>query len=70
MISMKDVFSGAVSRVGHDSETGELLVEWKDGKVSAYAGVDPLVVDEISRSHSVGKTIHAQIKGKYSHRYR
>ena len=70
MISWKNVFSSSVTAVGHDSDTGEMLVEWTDGKISAYEGVDPLVVDDISKSYSVGKAIHAQIKGKFSHRYR
>ena len=64
------MFSSVVTAVGHDSETGEMLVEWTDGKISAYEGVDPLLVDDISRSYSVGKAIHAEIKGKYAHRYR
>jgi hypothetical protein len=70
MISWRSVFSSTVAAVGHDSDTNELLVEWLDGKISAYQGVDPLMVDDISKSYSVGKAIHAQIKGKFSHRYR
>jgi hypothetical protein len=63
-------FSEAVSNLGYDTETQEMLVRWSDGKVSAYAGVQPEKFDEISRAPSVGSAIHSEIKGKHQHRYR
>ena len=67
--SMKAVFSGVASHVGHDPETQELHVKWQDGKTSIYSGVPRDVADSVSTSWSVGKAIHAQIKGKFPHRY-
>jgi len=69
-VNWKDVYSDSVSRVGFDTETREMLVEWKTGKVSGYVGVEEQLVDQISRSVSVGGAIHSLVKGKYGHRYR
>lgn len=69
-VSWRAVYSGAVSRIGHDSDTNELVVNWSDGKTSAYAGVTAERVEELSRMPSVGSAIHRDIKPNHKHRYR
>jgi hypothetical protein len=66
---MKPVFSSNVNRVGYDHDTGELIVEWRSGKVSAYAGVTAAKADEVSKTVSVGNMIRDEIIGNYEHRY-
>ena len=69
-VTWKDVFSSHVGRVGYDDETGEMLVEWKSGKVSGYAGVSADMVDDIAKSYSVGDRLNNEIKPAFPHRYR
>lgn len=66
----KPVFSSNVQSVGWDADTGELLVTWKSGKVSAYEGVSEEVAVELSKAPSVGNMINTQIKPLYTHRYK
>ena len=65
----KAVYSSNVSEVGYDEETQELLVTWKSGRVSAYAGVPEEVAVELSNAPSVGIMMNSTIKPMYSHRY-
>jgi len=66
----REVYSSNVDKVGWDSETEELLVQWTTGKTSAYAGVDQQQMENIAQSWSVGSAIASQIKPFHSHRYR
>ena len=66
---MRSVTSSHVSHVGHDSETKELHIKWADGRTSVYSGVPPQIADSVTNSWSVGKALHAEVKGKYPHRY-
>lgn len=66
---MKPVYSSHVDKIGHDSDTQELHVQWQGGKTSIYSGVSAALADEVSNSWSVGKAIHEQIKDNYPHRY-
>jgi KTSC domain len=66
---MKPVYSSHVDKIGHDSDTQELHVQWKGGKISIYSGVSETLADEISKSWSVGKAISDQIKDNFPHRY-
>ena len=65
----RSVFSSSATQVGYDDETGEMLVTWKNGKVSAYK-VSEDVADEVSRAASVGGYINDEIKPHFPHRYR
>jgi KTSC domain len=69
-VTWRSVFSSHIDSVGHDDETGEMLVQWSDGKISAYEGVSAEKVDEISKSHSVGDVLRQEIKPNFKHRYR
>lgn len=66
----KSVYSSNVETVGYDSETNELLVTWKNGKVSAYEGVDEATAHQVANAPSVGQMLHSEIKNSYRHRYR
>jgi hypothetical protein len=69
-VTWLNVFSSHVNRVGYDDETGEMLVEWDSGKVSAYKGVPAETVESISKSPSVGAEIRDSIKPNHPHRYK
>jgi len=63
------VYSSHVIEVGYDSDAGELLVTWQNGRVSAYAGVTEDLAVQIANAPSVGQALNAQVKNVYSHRY-
>ena len=64
----RSVYSKMVSTVGYDSDNQELIIEWANGKSTAYSGVPEDVADECSRAPSVGSYINSEIKGRYSFR--
>jgi hypothetical protein len=66
----KSVFSSVATDIGFDDETGELLVTWKNGRVSAYQGVPEDVAVQCSNAPSVGQFLNSEIKNVYAHRYR
>lgn len=68
-MTMRDVFSSHVDRIGYDAEAEELTVEWKKGKTSVYSGVPADVAESVMNAFSVGQAIHNQIKSNYPHRY-
>jgi hypothetical protein len=65
----KNVFSSHVDQVGYDSDKQELVVTWKNGRVSAYEGVDEATAHQLANAPSVGQMIHNEIKSNYRHRY-
>jgi hypothetical protein len=65
----KSVFSSNVQSIGYDDQTQDLIVTWKNGKRSAYAGVPEELADELSRAPSVGTMLNSDIKPNYEHRY-
>lgn len=69
MPPMRNIFSSTVNRAGHDQQTNELHVEWKNGKTSVYSDVPPEKADDVLNSWSVGKALTKQIKGVHDHRY-
>lgn len=66
----QSVFSSNVESVGYDTNTNEMTVTWKSGKVSAYSGVPEEVALQVANAPSVGSMINSEIKGTYDHRYR
>jgi len=65
----QNVFSSHVEAVGFDDATGDLLISWKNGKTSAYAGVPEDLAQQVANAPSVGQMIHGLIKNNYPHRY-
>lgn len=66
---MQAVFSDAVDRIGHDPETQELYVTWKEGRTSVYTGVPQDVAQDVTNSWSVGKALRERVIPNYQHRY-
>ena len=64
----RSVYSKMVSTVGYESDNQELIIEWANGKSTAYSGVPEDVADECSRAPSVGQYVNTEIKGRYSYR--
>jgi hypothetical protein len=64
----KSVYSSHVSEVGWDERDG-LLVTWKSGKVSAYAGVLEETAIQLANAPSVGGMLAGEIKPFFEHRY-
>lgn len=63
------VFSSQCQSVGFNSETGDLIVTWKNGKKSAYAGVGEDLALQVANAASVGQFLNSEIKPNYAHRY-
>jgi hypothetical protein len=70
MTWQQSVFSSTVSEVGYDSDSGELLVTWKSGKISVYQGVPEAKALEGANAPSVGEWVNDEIKPYYNHSYR
>ncbi len=66
----KSVFSSVATDIAYDDETAELLVTWKNGRVSAYQGVPEEVAVQCSNAPSVGQFLNSEVKNVYAHRYR
>lgn len=66
---MQPVFSSQCTEVGFNSETGDLLVTWKNNKRSAYAGVGEDLALQVANAASVGQMLNSEIKPNYPHRY-
>ena len=65
----QNVFSSNVVSVGYDDEAVELLITWKNGRVSAYAGVPEGLAQQVANAPSVGSAINSEIKNVFAHRY-
>ena len=65
----KSVFSSHVETVGYDSDKNEMTVTWKNGRVSAYEGVDEQTALQVANAPSIGQALHNDIKPNYAHRY-
>ena len=63
------VLSSNVAEVGYDAEVSELVITWKNGRVSAYSGVSEEKALQVSKAASVGQMINQEIKPIYPHRY-
>jgi len=66
---MKSVFSSHVEEIGYDEETGDLIVVWKSGKTSAYAGVPDELARRTMNAASIGSALRDDIKPNFAHRY-
>lgn len=66
---MQSVYSSHVDKIGHDPESGEFHVHYRDGTQTVYAGVTPEQARDILTSASIGKAIHRVLK-KGGHEYR
>jgi len=63
----KPVKSSNVTSVGFDPATKTMEIEFKDGSVYHYHGVEPDTHSGLLSAKSIGKYVHANIKGQYRH---
>ncbi len=57
--------SSNIARVGHDSETQQLTVEFKSGGSYSYSGVDAVTAADLAAASSPGEYFHRHVRGKY-----
>lgn len=69
MPDMRSVYSSHVDQIGHDQETGELHVVYKNGRRSIYEGVPAAVAENVMGAASIGSALHSLVKNQYNHRY-
>jgi len=51
---------------GYDADKKELYLQFHNGDIYTYSGVEEDVYDSLNRASSAGKYFHANIKGVYS----
>lgn len=66
---MQQVYSSMAREIGYDADTKEMIVVWKNGRRSAYAGVPEELALQVSTAPSVGSMLNDEIKPYYQHRY-
>lgn len=66
---MRRVWSSHIDGIEYDPDRQALLVQYKNGKTSAYGDVPPDVAQTVMQSESIGKAIHAHVRGKFAHSY-
>jgi lysyl-tRNA synthetase class 2 len=62
---MRIAQSSHVQAHEYDPESQTLLVQFTNGAMYRYAGVDQTTYDSFSQSSSPGSYLHAKIKGSY-----
>lgn len=62
------VESSLITSLGYDPHVLELEIEFKDGSVHTYQGVQPHVHAELVGAPSIGSAFHKLIRGKYDSR--
>ena len=63
---MEKVRSTNIARVGYDAQSKTLAVEFRNGSIYHYHGIDQDKHDEFMRAESKGKYLHQHIKGRYT----
>ena len=61
------VKSSNVASVGYEPSTKTMEVEFKDGSIYHYHGVESTIHSDLVSSKSIGKFLHANVKGQYKH---
>jgi len=66
-VKMQDVSNSSnVEQVGYDDQASDLYIVFKGGGLYRYAAVPLDVWQALQTAPSIGKYIHANIKGKYT----
>jgi len=60
------VTSAALAAVGYDSETGELEIEFRSGRIYRYSGVPSSVHAWLLRTRNKGVFVAHHLSGRYS----
>ena len=67
MIKRTPVKSGNIAEIGFDPATNTLAVLFKNGGLYHYAGVDSAKHAALMGADSIGKHLHANIRGQHQH---
>lgn len=67
-VTMTPVKSSACSSIGYDAAARELHVQYGNGAPAIYADVSPEKHAALMAAPSIGKHLHAHIKGTHAHR--
>lgn len=62
---MESVDSSNVHRIGYDSATEELYVEFSNGRIYVYSAVPQSTYDELLAADSKGSYMNREIKPNY-----
>lgn len=65
MIARESVRSSNVKAIGYDADRAELHVEFLNGRVYVYHGVDAATHAALMAAPSQGAYLHRHIKGAY-----
>ncbi|MDJ0736581.1 MAG: KTSC domain-containing protein [Nostocaceae cyanobacterium] len=68
-IAMLPVNSSMANALGYDDEKQILQLEFHDGSVYQYSGIDDDTWEDLHQADSVGRFFHNEIKGKYERIY-
>jgi hypothetical protein len=66
---LKPVESSNIQAMGHDPETHDFLVRWKDGKVSVYSDVPDPIARQVLESASAGRAVRSTLVPNFRHNY-
>lgn len=64
MVDLIEVSSSNVAKVGHNPETNDLHVHFKNGGHYVYSGVSPSQYADLVGAKSIGSHLHSIIKSK------
>lgn len=67
MIELMPVASSMFDAIGHNPETNELHVRFKNGKRYLHTGFSAKDHDEFTNADSMGKHYNENIRGKFPH---
>lgn len=65
-IAMLPCESSQVTAHGHCPKTNTLQVHFKTGGIYQYRDFGPEKYEELKKAESIGKFLHAHVKGKHS----
>ena len=69
-VPMKQVHSTHVHAIGYDAASQELHVEYKQGGKYVYKDVPPEKARMVMGGASIGKALHAHVRGQHDHEVR
>lgn len=64
MVDLSPVKSSNIAAIGHDADSGELHVEFKNGGRYVYQGVSADQHAALTKADSIGSHLHKHVKPK------
>jgi hypothetical protein len=68
MPEMRAVYSSHVDEIGYDSEKSELHVKYQTGQTHVYESVPSETASIVMTAPSIGKALHAEVRGRFKSR--